>query len=187
MTERRVKRGVRWRRYIFQIFQTGRFAQTTERRKMASIGILPDRPAASRRASTSPQHTRPTPRIGSAVVVVDDGKILLGVRDKEPNRGKWVLPGGKVRPFESLAAAAVREIREETGLDVAVTGQIGAYEIIEPPDEHRIIVFSRAAPVGGTLCAGTDLAEVRYFDRMELRTLDVSEVVQRVLEEIGWR
>src|SRR3954447_2705217 len=93
-------------------------------------------------SAASPEAThdsKPLPRIGSAVIVLDGGSVLLGVRDKEPNRGKWVLPGGKVRPFESIDEAARREIREETGLEIAVERQLGVWEIIEPPAEHRVI------------------------------------------------
>src|SRR5947209_1263459 len=108
--------------------------------------------------------TETTPRVGSAVIVVDDrGSVLLGVRAKDPNRGKWVLPGGKVRPFEKLDEAARREIREETGLEVAIERVVTVKEIVNPPDEHRLIVFSTARPVGGTLRAGSDLATPTFF------------------------
>lgn len=127
------------------------------------------------------------PRVGSAVVVVDDqGRVLLGIRGKEPNRGKWVLPGGGVRPFETLSAAATREIREETGLEVAVEGPVAIREIVRPPSEHRLIVFSSARVVGGHLIPGSDLESVSFFDPDELATLDVSDVVADVLGELGW-
>ncbi|MGA2736190.1 MAG: NUDIX domain-containing protein, partial [Bryobacteraceae bacterium] len=61
------------------------------------------------------------PRIGSAMIVKDEAnRILLGKRDKDPQRGSWVLPGGKIRAFESIAEAAARELEEETGLKVEV-------------------------------------------------------------------
>ena len=126
------------------------------------------------------------PRAGSAVVVVDGDSILLGTRAKEPNRGKWVLPGGKIEAFESIEDAARREAREETGLEVEVTAQLGAFEIINPPDEHRLIVFSRAEPVGGTLRAGSDLSELRFWRREDLEQLPLSDFVRDVLETFGW-
>ena len=58
------------------------------------------------------------PRLGSALVVRKGDAILLGLRNKEPEKGKWVLPGGGVRPFETIRAAAHRELLEETGLEV---------------------------------------------------------------------
>jgi len=121
------------------------------------------------------------PRIGSAVIVIDGDSVLLGVRGKEPHRGKWVLPGGKVRPFESIDDAARREIREETGLEIHVEGQLGVWEIIEPPAEHRVIVYSVARPVGGELRASSDLADVRYWRIDELDTLDLTPTVRSVL------
>lgn len=127
-----------------------------------------------------------TPRLGSAVLVIDDDRLLLGVRGKEPNRGKWVLPGGKVEPFESIADAARREIREETGLEILVERQVDLVEIIEPPDEHRVIVFSQARLTGGTICASDDLDQVRFWGRGEIEKLDVSEAIRPVLNRLGW-
>jgi 8-oxo-dGTP diphosphatase len=126
------------------------------------------------------------PRLGSAVLVTSGDSVLLGVRAKEPNRGKWVLPGGKIEPFESIEDAARREVREETGLDVRITGQLGAYEIINPPDEHRLIVFSRAEPLNGELMPGSDLSEVRFCDRRALPSLILSDLVRTVLADAGW-
>jgi 8-oxo-dGTP diphosphatase len=130
------------------------------------------------------------PRVGSAALVTDNGRILLGVRVKEPNKGKWVIPGGKVRPFESYHDAASREIREETGLEVKVDGVVGVYEIIRPQEEHRLIVYSWAHLIGGELKASDDIAEVRFFSREEIQQLvlagQCSEIVAQVLRDVGW-
>jgi ADP-ribose pyrophosphatase YjhB (NUDIX family) len=126
------------------------------------------------------------PRIGSAVVVVEDDRVLLGTRAKEPNRGKWILPGGKIEPFESIDSAAKREIREETGLEIDLEGTLTIKEIINPPDEHRIIVYSQARPTSGDLRAGSDLDDVRFCRAADLHTMDLSETVREVLYELGW-
>jgi 8-oxo-dGTP diphosphatase len=125
------------------------------------------------------------PRLGSAVVVRDRGRVLLGVRGKEPNKGKWVLPGGKIHPFESIEDAAVREAFEETGLVVRIEGQLGVWEIINPP-EHRVIVYNLATPVGGALRASSDLGDVRFYGRDEIAGLDISDIVRCVLERLDW-
>jgi ADP-ribose pyrophosphatase YjhB (NUDIX family) len=118
--------------------------------------------------------------------VDDRGRLLLGVRDKEPHRGKWVLPGGKVEPFETLEDAARREIREETGLDIKVRRTMDVVEIIDPPTEHRIIVYALASPVGGRLDASSDISRARFFARDELVELDLTPAVGEVLRKHGW-
>jgi len=129
---------------------------------------------------------KPLPRVGSAVLVVDGDQLLLGVRGKEPNSGKWVLPGGRVNPFETLADAGRRELLEETGLDIRVDDQVHVLEIIDPPGEHRLIVFSQGRPVGGSIVAGSDLLDARFCTRDEIQTLDLSDVIRPVLEKLGW-
>ncbi len=120
-------------------------------------------------------------------MVVDDlGRVLLGRRAKDPSRGKWVLPGGKVRPFETIADAARRELYEEAGLEISVDGIATIREIVRPPEEHRLIIYSHGRVVGGSLRAGSDLSEPRFFSSTDLAELDLSEVVRDVLVEIGW-
>jgi 8-oxo-dGTP diphosphatase len=130
------------------------------------------------------------PRIGSAVLIQKKNKILLGVRDKEPNKGKWVIPGGKILPFEPFTVAAKREVLEETGLDLKIGKLIGIYEIIIPPLEHRIIIYSKAHANGGIPKPSSDIAELRFFTKKELRELSKSggctEIVQKVLKDSGW-
>lgn len=128
-----------------------------------------------------------TPRVGSAVLVTDGDKVLLGRRGKQPNFGRWVLPGGKVELFEPLDEAAQRETAEETGLNVAILERVGVFEIIDREEgEHRLIVFSRAQPLAGTLRPGDDLLEVKFVGRQELLSLDLTPVVRAVLIEAGW-
>jgi mutator protein MutT len=128
------------------------------------------------------------PRLGSAAIVVDkNNRVLLGRRKKEPNFGRWVLPGGKIEPFETIEDAVRREVAEETGLQVDVTGQVGAFQIIDPNrNEHRVIVYSWARQVGGQVAADSDLSELTFVTPDELRSLDVTEIVQEVLTYAGW-
>ena len=126
------------------------------------------------------------PRVGSAVILQIGGKVLLGLRNKESEKGKWVLPGGGIKPFESVKEAARRELQEETGLDIEVGEQVGVYEIIAPPEEHRVIVYSLATMKDGDLRPSSDSSQVGFFSREELRNIEVTPLVRKVLEDIGW-
>lgn len=127
------------------------------------------------------------PRVGSAVIVRDEvNRILLGKRNKDPQRGSWILPGGKIKAFESIAQAAARELQEETGLEVEVQNQFRAYEIIKPPDEHRIIIYSWAKVRGGCLAPSDDVSEVKFVALDELGELPLTPLVRQVLRDAGY-
>jgi 8-oxo-dGTP diphosphatase len=124
------------------------------------------------------------PRVGSALIVRDEAnRILLGKRNKDPQRGNWVLPGGKIHAFESIAEAAMRELAEETGLTVEVERQFRVYEIINPPQEHRLVIYSWARVIGGDLRASDDISEVRFVSLQELGELPLTPLVREVLAD----
>src|SRR5712692_2374608 len=126
------------------------------------------------------------PRVGSALLVQDESKrVLLGQRNKDPQRGFWVIPGGKIHAFERIADAAAREIHEETGLAVQVGEPFRVYEIVNPPNEHRIVIYSWAKVIGGVPNASDDLSEVRFFRADELGDLPLTPLVRRVLQDAG--
>jgi 8-oxo-dGTP diphosphatase len=126
------------------------------------------------------------PRVGSALLVRDEAnRVLLGRRNKDPQRGYWVIPGGKIHAFERIAEAAARELREETGLTVSVGSQFKVYEIVNPPGEHRIVIYSWAKVIEGTPKASDDLSEVRFFEANELSDLELSPLVRQVLGDAG--
>jgi 8-oxo-dGTP diphosphatase len=126
------------------------------------------------------------PRVGSALIVRDEAnRILLGKRNKDPQRGCWVIPGGKIHAFETIADAAARELEEETGLTVRVQQQFRVYEVINPPEEHRIVIYSWAKVESGTPVASDDLSEVRFFPLKELGSVAVTPLVKRVLQDAG--
>ncbi|MDR1450496.1 MAG: NUDIX domain-containing protein [Propionibacteriaceae bacterium] len=128
-------------------------------------------------------------RVGSAVLVESDGRVLLGQRGKEPNRGAWVIPGGGVHLFEHVSDAAIREIKEETGLDISSPCPVLVREIISAPDEHRLIVYSRTDYAGvADPVASSDLLDVKFFTRVELEGIrpQISPIVRDVLQETGW-
>lgn len=130
--------------------------------------------------------TEALPRVGSALLVRDEAnRILLGKRNKDPQRDSWVIPGGKIHAFETIAQAAAREIEEETGLKVTVEDQFRAYEIINPPSEHRLIIYSWGRVTEGTPQASDDLSEVRFFSVDELGDVPLTPLVRRVLEDAG--
>jgi ADP-ribose pyrophosphatase YjhB (NUDIX family) len=99
--------------------------------------------------------------IGANVAVLQDGKVLLTRRE---DFQVWCLPGGHVEPGESLAQAAIREVLEETGLDVRLTRLVGLYS--RPRwGEYHIAVFA-AESVGGSLHGQAgEVIDLAYFGR----------------------
>lgn len=127
------------------------------------------------------------PRIGSALLVRDEAnRILLGKRNKDPQRGSWVIPGGKIHAFESIAEAAARELREETGLIVEVGEHFNVYEIVNPPNEHRIVIYSWGKVVSGEARPSDDISELKFFELDELGEVPVTPLVRRVLADAGF-
>jgi ADP-ribose pyrophosphatase len=125
-------------------------------------------------------------------VVFHKGSVLLVRRKNPPARGKWSVPGGKVRPGETLAGAAQRETLEETGILVEPGPPVHVFDVIHRrPDGslrfHYIIVDLLAARAGGTLKAGDDAEDARWVPVEDLDSLDVEpatrELVLRLVAE----
>ncbi len=106
--------------------------------------------------------------MGAGAVVVDDGRLLLVRRGREPAQGLWSVPGGKVERGETVGEAVLRELAEETGLVGRLLEPVGWVERIGP-DHHFIIIDYRVAvEPGATPRPGDDAAEVRFVPVDEL-------------------
>lgn len=114
-------------------------------------------------------------RLRACIAAVHEGRILL-VPHYNTDAGpiQWVIPGGRVRFGEKLEDAARREFREETGLDVLVTGLLDVSEVILPDKPwHSVTVVFSGTPLGGRLAPepGHRFGEKvpRWFSRAELQ------------------
>jgi 8-oxo-dGTP pyrophosphatase MutT (NUDIX family) len=126
-----------------------------------------------------PQAPRPNSIVPAvtAVVTDDDGRVLLVHR---VDNDRWALPGGVVEIGERVAETAVREVREETGIDVEVVGISGVYS-----DPRHVIAYDDgevrqqfalcflARPAGGQLRPSAESLEVRWVPRSDLAALNI--------------
>jgi ADP-ribose pyrophosphatase YjhB (NUDIX family) len=81
------------------------------------------------------------PRVTAAVLVEKNNQFLLARRNKENAFGKWIIPGGGVEFGETTKEAGIREIKEETSLDVEIKKFICFKEVINVPGSYHNIVF----------------------------------------------
>lgn len=121
-----------------------------------------------------------------AVVRDAGGRLLLVQRGKDPEAGRWTLPGGRVEPGETPADAAAREVTEETGLVVAVGREWLVLERPAGPDAVFEIHDFVAEPVAGALRAGDDAADAGWFTPAELARLPLTTGLLAHLEAAGF-
>ena len=125
------------------------------------------------------------PRVIASVVLKRDDKILLIKEILESNKEYWIFPGGGVEFGETLEEAAVREMKEETGLDVKITKFLGFKEAIFPNyDYHTIIFFFLAEPLSEDIILMDGILDVGYFTIDEMEELNLVKSARWLLEEI---
>ena len=134
-----------------------------------------------------------TPLVGVGAVVVQDRRVLLVRRGTEPLKGHWTLPGGLLEVGEALTAGVIREVREETGLDVEPIELIELLDRIHHEGDrvryHYVIADYLCRVTGGELRAASDADAVRWVERAEWNShsaLVLDPITVRVLEK-GWR
>ncbi|HEY9391346.1 MAG TPA: NUDIX domain-containing protein [Mycobacteriales bacterium] len=120
-----------------------------------------------------------------AVVRDDDGRLLVVRRGHEPDRGRWSLPGGRLEPGETAAAAAVREVNEETGLVVVAGRAVGRVCRPGPGGVTYVIDDLACTVVSGRPVAGDDATDVRFVTEEELARLPLSDGLLDTLREWG--
>ena len=127
-----------------------------------------------------PAAPQPTTRIpGASALVRDERERVLLIR--RTDNGLWALPGGMIELGETAAGAAVRETREETGVDIVITGLVGIYTDpghVSVLDSGTVIaefaLCFHARPVGGEARAdGVETSEVAWVEVSDLERLDL--------------
>lgn len=111
------------------------------------------------------------PKVAAAVLVEQDGRVLLVRRVNEPFRGLWTLPAGFINGGEDPAEAAARECLEETGLNVRVTRVLDIVSGKEHPRGADFIIVYQASVIGGELKPDDDADAVEWFTRENLPSL----------------
>src|SRR5918996_3862548 len=102
------------------------------------------------------------PKLAVGTIIRDDSeRIVLVRRAIEPGYGKWVFPGGYVDRGEEVKLAAVREAREETGLDIRIERLLNIYSY---PGRAPVIVVFTAIMTGGCLACDDEGLEAKFFE-----------------------
>jgi 8-oxo-dGTP diphosphatase len=132
--------------------------------------------------------------VGIGGVVIENGRALLIRRGSEPLKGQWSIPGGTLELGESLQEGVVRELREETGLEVRVVEVIEVFDRIFPgnndtlaeetkPRFHFVIVDYLCERTAGEPRAGSDVTDVTFAREDELARYGLTETATRVLKK----
>jgi len=126
------------------------------------------------------------PVVGVGVVVWQGERVLLVRRGKPPRTGQWSLPGGAQELGETVAAAARREVLEETGLVVEIGEVLAAVDMIEREAErvryHYTLIDFSAEAAGPELQPGGDAADARWFTPEEVAGLGLWSETLRIIE-----
>lgn len=119
------------------------------------------------------------PVLGVSMVLIHEDRVLLAQRGKEPAKGLWSLPGGKVERGEALRDAAAREVLEETGIATHGHGFREFAELIGADYHFVIAVFMARMPERATPAAGDDALDARWFSKAEMAAMNEARQMTR--------
>jgi 8-oxo-dGTP diphosphatase len=127
------------------------------------------------------------PVLGVGALILEQDRVLLVERGREPLAGYWSLPGGVVEAGERLEDAIVREVFEETGLAVRTGAIATVFERIIPDaagtcEYHYVLIDFYCTIEGGELRPGDDSRSVKWFDVSALSDLPMTAGTREVIE-----
>jgi len=130
-----------------------------------------------------------SPIAGVAAVVFSDDFVLLVRRGKDPRRDSWGLPGGAVELGETAEEAVIREVLEETGLEVEPLKFITTFDSISRDEDgkvryHYVLCEYLCRPLRGTLHASSDVRDARWVPLDELDSMDIREGTRRFIRRV---
>jgi len=111
-------------------------------------------------------YINPTPAV--AVILMKENQIVLVKRKFEPHKGGWSLPAGFMEYDETAEDTAIREVKEETNLDIRITELFGIYPGFDDPRVHVVLIAYWGEIVDGHLVPGDDAEEVNFFPLNQL-------------------
>jgi mutator protein MutT len=119
------------------------------------------------------------PTVGVGAIIIKDSKILLEKRKNSPGKNKWSIPGGLVDLGESLEQAVIREVKEETRLDVAKVELVDVIDHVELDEErkvkyHFIIIDYQVKVLRGNAQAASDAGELKWVPFNEVEAYDLT-------------
>jgi len=127
------------------------------------------------------------PIVGVGAVIICNGKILLEKSKYEPGKGKWSIPGGLVELGETVEQTVIREVLEETGLEVESPKQIDIVDNIVKDDNgdvkyHFVILDYFVKLKGGTLKAASDAEDLKWVQLEEVGQYDLTNTFRAFFE-----
>lgn len=134
------------------------------------------------------------PLVGVGAVIIENARVLLVKRAHPPLEAQWSIPGGVLEVGEMVREAAIREVREETGLIVEAGDLLGVYDRVLRNAEqrvqyHYVLIDFLCRPAGGELQAADDATEVRWYTCEELPVLrlaeDTLDVIRKGFAQLG--
>lgn len=126
------------------------------------------------------------PKAAASAVVLRGDHVLLAQRGKGANAGAWSLPGGHIEPGETARAAAVREVREETGLEVDIVGLADVHDVILHDQDgalraHYLLAVFHGASHAGEPIAASDCRAARFVPIEALAAYHLTPGTERVI------
>jgi 8-oxo-dGTP diphosphatase len=130
----------------------------------------------------------PKVAVGTIIRVADDKRVVLARRAIDPGHGKWVFPGGYVDRGEVVEHAAVREAKEEVGLDVRLDGLVGIYSYL---GQTPIVIVYAAHAAARQMVTDAESLEARLFAPADIPWGDLAfksteEALRDYLDGKGW-
>jgi len=126
------------------------------------------------------------PLVGVGAVIVREGRVVIVQRGTEPLKGQWSIPGGALEVGETLRQCAVREAKEETGLEIEAGEVLEVFDAIYRETDgriqyHYVLIDFVCRMVGGELKAGGDAVQAKWVTWEDLAEYQMAETARRVI------